>query len=371
MKKVLLGTTALVAAGFLAGEACAEAEPISLGISGYYNTSYVAILDEDDDAGEGGSGVQGDFVTQDVEVHFKGSTELENGMTIGARVELEGQAQAGDQIDETWAWISGSWGNLRIGAEDPAAYNLGAVIAPYGGNLFGAFTPYFNMTNAGTTSGFAFGSGYNTNYHALAFAGDNNQIHYLTPDFNGFQLGVSYAPDLSEDTLSPGVPGTAGLEDIWGFGGAYNGSFNDVSVSIGGGYLTTDTGGPGGPDPEAYGAGIYLGFGQWAFGGSYSEFDPDAAGGVDWYTWELGLSFNNGPWTFNLNFSEGVYGINGDGIGSEDEHDSYRIGVGYAIGPGISWQGALGYDELNNDAAGGAGPDYDSVAVGVGMSISY
>ncbi|MSP82260.1 MAG: porin [Alphaproteobacteria bacterium] len=370
MKKLLLGTTALVAAGFIAGEARAEAEPISLGISGYFNTSYVAILDEDDDAGEGGSGLQGDFINQDIEVHFKGSTELENGMTIGARVELEGQT-LGDQIDENWAWITGSWGNLRIGAEDPAAYNLGAVIAPYGGNVFGAFTPYFNMTNAGSTTGFAAGSGYNTNYHALASSGDNYQLHYLTPDFNGFQLGISYAPDGSEDTTSPGVQGTAGAEDIWGFGGAYNGSFNDVAVSVGGGYLTSDTGGAGGtPNPDAFGGGLLLGFGQWSFGGSYSAFDGDTAATKEWNVWELGASFNNGPWTFNLNFSEGDYGINGDGL-DNDTLNSYRLGAQYAIGPGIAWHGAIGYDDLGNDASGGAGPDYDSIAVGVGMSISY
>ena len=78
MKKFLYGTTALVASGMVAGAASA-AEPISLGLSGYY-TSVLAFSD-DDAPGTGDTSVK-----QDAEIIFSGSTTLDNGLTAGVEV---------------------------------------------------------------------------------------------------------------------------------------------------------------------------------------------------------------------------------------------------------------------------------------------
>src|SRR5262249_47516984 len=51
---------------------------------------------------------------QDVEVYFLGETNLDNGLTVGARVELEGQT-SGDQIDAVYAYFSGGFGEIRFG----------------------------------------------------------------------------------------------------------------------------------------------------------------------------------------------------------------------------------------------------------------
>ena len=50
MKHILLGTSALVAAGLLAAPANA-AEKIKLGLGGFYAASMGAILDDDNDPG--------------------------------------------------------------------------------------------------------------------------------------------------------------------------------------------------------------------------------------------------------------------------------------------------------------------------------
>src|SRR5690606_902883 len=89
MKHILLGTSALVAAGLLAAPANA-AEKIKLGLGGFYAASMGAILDDDNDAGESGDNRDSFAIHQNVEVHFKGETTLDNGITVGARVELEG-----------------------------------------------------------------------------------------------------------------------------------------------------------------------------------------------------------------------------------------------------------------------------------------
>src|SRR5688572_4944915 len=98
MKRALLGTTALLSAGLGAAPALAE-EPIRLSVGGFFREAYMVVADDeteglgDDRAGTGFFG--------DAEVHFVGRTTLDNGLEIGARIELEGE-NSNDQIDEAW-----------------------------------------------------------------------------------------------------------------------------------------------------------------------------------------------------------------------------------------------------------------------------
>ena len=113
MKKVLYGSTALVAAGALAAPAAAE-EGISLSLGGFYTVAF-AVQDMDYDSGLGGPGdTNSTTMFANGEVHFKGETTLDNGITFGVRIELEAQSQ-GDQLDENYAYIEGSFGRLIIG----------------------------------------------------------------------------------------------------------------------------------------------------------------------------------------------------------------------------------------------------------------
>ena len=81
MKKILYGTTALVASGMMAGAALA-ADPISLKINGFYDATLV--IHDDDAAGTGDSAVK-----QDVEININGSTVLDSGVTVGAQIEFK------------------------------------------------------------------------------------------------------------------------------------------------------------------------------------------------------------------------------------------------------------------------------------------
>ena len=105
MKHTLLGTTALVAAGLMVGSAYAADGGVKLGLGGMYRGAYGTHFDSQSDSTgnvEDLSLDRGDALKQDIEVHFKGEAVLDNGLTVGARVELEGQT-SGDQIDATYA----------------------------------------------------------------------------------------------------------------------------------------------------------------------------------------------------------------------------------------------------------------------------
>src|SRR5687768_4490321 len=132
MKKVLLGTTALLGAGLVASPAFA-ADGIKLGVGGFFKTAYMVNFD-DDSEGDNGNERNTDGVFSDAEIHFTGSTVLDNGLEVGARVELEGEDNSGDgndQIDEAWIYFSGGFGELRMGSDDDAL--TGACILPPGG----------------------------------------------------------------------------------------------------------------------------------------------------------------------------------------------------------------------------------------------
>src|SRR5262245_58723732 len=109
----LLATTAILGAGLTSGTASA-ADGINLSLGGFFSASFQAVVDDD---GEGEPGNRRNSVGffQSAEIFFDGRTTLDNGLTVGARVELEGE-NANDQIDEAWVFFSGGFGEARIGS---------------------------------------------------------------------------------------------------------------------------------------------------------------------------------------------------------------------------------------------------------------
>ena len=89
MKKLLLGSTALVVGGVMAAPAMA-ADPIKMGIGGYY-TFYALAGNIDSSYAFDGTFTtyKGLAFTQEGEIHFIGQTKLDNGTSVGLTVELE------------------------------------------------------------------------------------------------------------------------------------------------------------------------------------------------------------------------------------------------------------------------------------------
>src|SRR6188474_261007 len=110
MKKQLLASSTLIGVGLIASPAVA-ADGIKLGIGGFFNTAYMAVFD-DDSEGEPGNERNTDGVFNNAEIHFSGSAVLDNGLGVGAHIELEGEDEAGDQIDEAWIFFSGGFGEV-------------------------------------------------------------------------------------------------------------------------------------------------------------------------------------------------------------------------------------------------------------------
>src|SRR5262245_55353357 len=193
MKHSLFGTTALVAIGLLAPAAHA-ADGVTLHIGGRYmgTAGVVPSQDFSPSSGVSDSDVRDYVFKQDVEIYFLGETVLDNGLTVGARVELEGQTSS-DQIDKVYAYFSGGFGELRFG-DTAGPYAEMCYLVPSASGIFGADSPNFNFSNAGIA-----GAG-GTNGTCYGLDDNSTKVVYFSPSFGGFQFAASFTPDNTEDT---------------------------------------------------------------------------------------------------------------------------------------------------------------------------
>jgi hypothetical protein len=201
MKKLLLGSTALVAGGLMAAPAMA-ADPIKIGVGGYYQFFALAGSVEGVYAPDGTSlqykGLQ--FI-QEGEIHFIGQSKLDNGTTVGLTVELEGWNPGGSaagtrQIDEAFLFAFGDWGRLEFGSRDQASYRMyyGAPSALLGWGFF-QHNSSFNWASGAMLANPAQGAA--TFFTIGGQFQDVNRVNYFTPRFYGLQLGVGYAPKIN------------------------------------------------------------------------------------------------------------------------------------------------------------------------------
>ncbi len=129
MKKVLCGTTALVAAGVVVGDASA-ASGLKLGISGYYRNSIGGSFGNSpatqhvnatgiSTAGLGNFDRQNLSMRQEIRVNFTGKTTLDNGITVRVLIGLNGEnvakSSALPQYNRAYADFNGKFGLVRIG----------------------------------------------------------------------------------------------------------------------------------------------------------------------------------------------------------------------------------------------------------------
>src|SRR5688572_24003743 len=180
MRTFLMTSGAIFGAGLAVGAssmATRAADGIKLEVSGQYNAAYMVVLDDDDEGEPGNERITEGFF-QDAEIRFTGSTLLDNGLEIGAHIELVGETDE-DQIDESWVYFSGGFGEVRIGSSDDALETL-CVFPPGSTENFSAFSPDQWGANSLTS---------NTICTGVGEEGNAQKILYLSPAFGGFQLG--------------------------------------------------------------------------------------------------------------------------------------------------------------------------------------
>lgn len=388
-KTGLLATTALVTAG-LAVNAASAADGVKLGIGGFFSAAYMAVMD-DDEEGELGNERNTDGFFQSAEIFFEGSTVLDNGLTVGARVELEGETDD-DQIDEAWIFFSGGFGEARIGSIDDAlAYSC--ILPPGGTGNFSAFSPDQWAANTLISNPACVGVDESD-------GGDAQKILYFSPIFAGFQLALSYTPNGGDqdhtEEVGPhvGMPFNSDDESrhnfstyltytykgdgwglTWGGGGSWEGHVEQAP-------------GPNRDRQDFYQTGLNLTFGGFEIGGVFEYYNDalDRSGeqgdagptvALDAWVAGAGIAYTMDAWIFGAQYSHLDADNDGDTAVTDFTQDRAMITVIYALGPGIELDAEVAYTWADTDPEGGEAADgtdvdnYDALEIGLGTTLTF
>ena len=369
MRKLLLGTTAVVGAALIGATGASAQEAPSVRIGGYFDFSLGYVNDNADRnlvSTDGAYSVnRWDFRT-DAEVHVLVQGKAANGLTYGARIEFEmdavgvGSAGTAFNTDEVWGFVSSpTLGTLRFGDTDSAPGVMQVRPPRYTG--FNGLR--VNWVRQGGTR-YQFGS--------LNDGADNSKIVYLSPQFAGFDFGFSFALNGGEGErevrgvgVSPdtGTVTAGGLqraridrENEFGLAIRYRGTFGAVGIAAGFGFTTATapsnrvrTTSPieTGPlavrtqNPNAYSFGLNVSFSGLTLGGEYtwgrytggSPGNVGAAQGLgDANHWLLGVGYTISGVDLTANFGRGSQPRSGGG----NSHSTRLFGLGarYSLAPG-------------------------------------
>jgi hypothetical protein len=399
IKRILLGSSALVAAA-VAAAAAQAADPIKLTLGGFYGSAAGVEIGGNDSDGAPSQNRQTGAFKQNVEVYFNGSTTLDNGLTVGAHIELEANNTANRTIDEVYTYFRGGFGDFRFGDQKSAMDTLCVVDPGYITNNFGLQSPNNTFTNVTNNAVIALGN--------LSTCVDEGQAKgtkavFFTPIFNGLQLGISYQPSDSTNGGGSGPngrtggPGTgtrsndASDRNILSAAAVYKQKLDGFSLTAGAGLEYTfeanlRTGNNNSQRMGFYNAGFQLGFGRFAVGASGEYYQnyinnqrfraPNATNPVaadsDAWSVAVGGSYTIDAWTVGLEYMRAQFQISSSS--DVDIYNAVSLQGTYKLGPGIRLEGELGWFSWNEDQrlhGSGATAQSSSFSVGLGTYMTF
>ncbi|MDH5748502.1 MAG: porin, partial [Rhodospirillales bacterium] len=300
MKKVLLSTTAIIAAGLIASPASAS-EKIKLGLGGFMQ-QWVGFADNDDNTTNSDYGVwdQGG----NTEIFFTGSTTLDNGIKIAVKVEMEGDGDGNrGSIDESWMDISSkTLGNLRLGADDMVTDLMGVQASDIGMGIV-----YWDR--------WVVVSGAVANHHdalALGNASDESKVTYISPRFMGVQVGFSAVPELGDGVNHGGIAVGTANSGAWAAAVNYKNKFNGIGINTTYGYYHEgDNGGftAGTHNLQAHQAGAQITYGGFELAGGWANTNEQHPSQVASYAGQAGNNGEGTVWNVALKYSTGPYAV--------------------------------------------------------------
>ena len=367
MKKILLGTTAVVALGTLSTEAFA-ADKIKLELGGFMR-QYVGFSNSDEVAVTAGNEAARDTGIgqySNTEVYFSGSTTLDNGLTVKSVIQLEADDGATTAIDETYLTISSdNMGALTLGSRPHAAASLD-VRAPNAGNMsWEDLDDWAGSATTGTGDVGAFT--WSANDVDGNMTDDTIKVVYISPNFNGVTVGASWAADDNLGDNDAELVTNANT-DAYSFAIAYGGDFDGVSVDASLLHArVAET-----HDQSALG--LSVGVAGFTIGGAYYDFDGVATSGAtntnsrDGKAWELGVAYATGPYSVSAAYmnseAAGTTAIAGD-----DEDTAWELAATYDMGAGVALTAT--YFDIQSDGEGTAQAAVDANGLIAGIEVGF
>jgi len=178
MRKILLATTALIAAG---GISAASAD---VNISGKLKQSYHNW--SDDDVAE--SGTNNSSMGRDLQLWIKSSAELDNGMTVGGNIRLR---HGNTPDDRNYITVGGDFGSFTYGTTWAPIYSQSVGINWVDDIHITEHSADSDAGSGTADDGAARGRVMTSTYHQTSAKAQ--KVVYATPSISGFQVMASYA----------------------------------------------------------------------------------------------------------------------------------------------------------------------------------
>lgn len=382
LNKILFGTTAATALLLSAGAQAAD-DGLVLKVNGFFQ-GYFQVGSFDDSAANGFGNLRSTTLdTWNSEIWFTAEATAANGLKYGFRVELEGYSTS-DQIDESYLYLTGGFGSLKLGNDDGVGNNLAYFIpTPTRSGAIGIEDGNYipNAPAGGHTL-----AAFNSPNH---YSGDASKIIYTTPAFSGFTFGISYAPELCEDNVGAAACNNGGFEtddtlnqagDALELGVKYANKFGDLGVNASFTYyqdkLEAQGVAPTRDDRKSYAVGGGIAIKGLSLGLNYMHTDNYSAqsytaAGIDGAKLDqvlVGVQYVTGPWSVGANYGWGSVEDAAGTAGREDELQAGLVGVGYNVAPGLELDAGVQYFDWSSNAASREG----SALVGlVGTTLKF
>ncbi|KIL97842.1 Porin 41 (Por41) precursor [Paramagnetospirillum magnetotacticum MS-1] len=416
MKKILMTSTALVAAGMLSAGAASAAEKIKINVGGFskwwvvgawqdkgfQNGTTGTIGASANGASAAGSQRQNVDVKGFNQLEFSGSTALDNGLKVGVMFTVMAGGHSDsvtDVIDNSFAWVEGGFGKVLAGIHNNGTALL-HVQAPDAANNFGSggvMLGNWAITKPAGVMGMNQRVGYTVSANSTQALADDKaeKLTYVAPSFYGLTLGASYIPNVVRTgagvgATSLGAHSRANGTDrlgAWGGGALYANTFGPVGVKASAGYVWVDLTATGGAEKaltqQTYGAQLsYAGF---TLGGSVQRASDDrkqggvtsavlsgtsqagtyggkggSGGDLDFggIAYDVGLQYASGPYAVSLAyFKSSVVGLSNTTLrnGKDDTIEAYQVSGKYNLGPGVDVLASVGWIEYKDQRDGLAG----------------
>jgi hypothetical protein len=367
-------------AALLATAAQAESPKITLGGFADVQAGYTS---DDYDNNQNAIGFRNENI---VTVQVDGKTA--GGLGYGAVIDLEADVsehpdEQGFNASRTFTYLSGNWGRAEMGSVESSAATMrvdASTLAVATGGINGSWVDFVNPGATGTTNG----QGFISTSKLVAEHGtvdelgnestfNASKLNYYSPRFSGFQLGVSYTPNLKgrgqglgrKDSFTSAANNRLNQKNLFNAGLSYDNQFENglrLAAAATGEWGTaadTDTGAGEYEDINAWNVGALAGFHGFSLAGSYGDWGDSGqrknqTRDGDANYWTIGAGYEAGAVGLSVTYLDSQLEQADIASGSNDV-SNVVVGADYKLAPGLTPYAEVSFYDLDS-----AGTTYDN-----------